>query len=154
MKRGRPTNAIRAVREDYAAVLVEAGIDARWVESITTNTLDLCPMPDEWSYIEVRPSLIHGKGIFSAIPIGAGDLICASRIGKYRTPAGRYVNHSPEPNARMAHGLNGGFDLIALQVIRPGEEILIDYRQSGAVQGWTFDSERGRLYKERLRGGQ
>lgn len=89
MKRGRPTNAIRAVREDYAAVLVEAGIDEQWVQSITTNTADLCPMPDPCYWIMVKPSAIHGQGLFSFLAIGIGDCICPVRLNGKRTPAGR-----------------------------------------------------------------
>ena len=70
MKRGRPTKAIRAAREDYAAVLVEAGIDQQWVQSVTTNTADLCPMPEPCYWIMVKPSAIHGQGLFSFLAIG------------------------------------------------------------------------------------
>jgi SET domain-containing protein len=135
-------------------MLAEAGISEEWVQTITTNTADLCPMPEPCYWIEVKPSAIHGKGLFSFLAIGLGDCICPVRLDGKRTPAGRYLNHSPEPNARMILCPDGEIELRAHRFIRAGDEILIDYRESGALQGWTFDRERGRLYKEGQKGAR
>lgn len=97
----------------------------------------------------VRPSAIHGLGLFAARPIRAGETVldwsgCArplsdeqvaslpaeerryvSRIdGRYvllQAPA-RFVNHSCDPNARGGAGRD-----TALRDIAEGEEITVDY---------------------------
>ena len=91
----------------------------------------------------VRPSAIHGKGLFSLEPIAKGTL-----IGRFSGPAARrngthvlwyqddddcwrgirvtnklrYVNHSPHPNAKA-----WGDELYAARRIRAGEEITWHY---------------------------
>jgi SET domain-containing protein len=89
------------------------------------------------------PSSIHGNGLFAKIPITKGDLIgtyegpITKRDGTYvlwvyedgKEPEGRlgrnllrYLNHQDQGNAEF-----DGFDLYALQDIKPDEEITFDY---------------------------
>ncbi|HET9831645.1 MAG TPA: SET domain-containing protein-lysine N-methyltransferase [Vicinamibacterales bacterium] len=97
--------------------------------------------------IVVRASPIHGRGVFAARQIGAGEMIiegCREILSDEaltalpeeerdflsvmdgRTilmkPPSRFVNHSCNPNAR---GTNTGD--VALRVIEPGEEVTVDY---------------------------
>jgi len=93
--------------------------------------------------IEVRPSRIHGRGIFARAAIGRGELIGrylgvpARRNGSHvlwvlrgdgrrEGVSGqndlRFVNHSRHPNAMFF-----GDALHALRRIRPGEEITVNY---------------------------
>ena len=79
--------------------------------------------------------MIQGKGIFATAPIMIGEIIFPARLDNMRTQAGRYANHSINPNAEMIkidsniylkskrfiHGCKGG---------ELGEEITIDYRQA------------------------
>jgi len=93
--------------------------------------------------IEVKPSVIHGLGVFAKRAISKGE-----RIGKYLSRKtdrdgtyvlwvedergkwngydgyGRlkYVNHQSCPNAEFV-----GLELYALKDIPPGEEITVDY---------------------------
>jgi len=94
------------------------------------------------SLFRVRPSPIHGLGLFARTRIRKGQY-----LGTYEGPRVnrngshvlwvyegrgwtrrdgknllRYINHSNNPNAEF-----DGFDLYALRDIRPGEEITIDY---------------------------
>lgn len=99
--------------------------------------------------IVVRPSPLHGLGVF------AGGKICkGERIGRFvsrRTDLDgphvlwllddngeqgyrgcgrlRYLNHSDRPNSEFID-----LDLHALQTIRRGEEITIDYNGNGSDQ--------------------
>lgn len=94
--------------------------------------------------VEVKPSSIHGMGVFATRVIQSGERIgrfhglATDRLGPYtiglREPTGevrryemtgplRYLNHSTQPNGRLA-----GFELIALRPIMIGEEVTIDYR--------------------------
>jgi SET domain-containing protein len=91
---------------------------------------------------EVRPSPIHGHGVFATRSFRPGERIGwylarrTERDGTYvlwvRNGHGwrgyngygrlRFVNHTREPNAEFA-----GLDLHAVRAIRPGEEITVHY---------------------------
>ncbi len=96
--------------------------------------------------IEVRESVIHGKGVFARQTIERGEF-----IGRYQgrrtdkltdhtlwvhyddhqrgyegTGRLRYLNHRTPPNSEF-----DARDLFALRRIRPGEEITFDYGE-----GW------------------
>jgi uncharacterized protein len=92
--------------------------------------------------VYVKESAIHGKGLFAANPISAGDLIGridgipAKRDGRYvlwlSDDQGvrvrchlRFINHSHRPNAVYYDTL----EVIALRNIAPGEEITHNYDQ-------------------------
>lgn len=90
-------------------------------------------------------SPIHGKGLFAARHIEAGEVLgtvsgrWTKRNGPYvlwvaedkgfRVECDfRFINHSPEPNAAYYDTL----EVCALRDIRPGEEITHDYQSDGA----------------------
>jgi len=95
---------------------------------------------------EVRPSRIHGLGVFAKRPIDRKERIGSylahrtrrdgmyvlwvedDRGGKWRGFNGygrlRYLNHSSAPNSEF-----DGLSLFAIRPIRPGEEITIHYGQ-------------------------
>ena len=92
---------------------------------------------------EVRPSRIHGRGLFAKTPLARGELI-GSYAGRETTQNGdhvlwvplddgtevgidgendlRYVNHSPKPNCEFE-----GTELWALCDVAPGEELTFHY---------------------------
>ena len=97
--------------------------------------------------LEVKPSPIHGLGVFARKRIRKGE-----RIGKYvsrRTRQDgpyvlwvgdggqwqgyegygrlRFLNHQPTPNSEL-----DGLELHALRTIEPGEEITIHYGEDWA----------------------
>jgi hypothetical protein len=84
----------------------------------------------------VGPSPIHGQGLFSTVPVRAGEVVCPARIGDMRTPGGRYINHAKNPNAVMQQAGGGDMAVVALRDIAGahggdiGEEITVDYRQA------------------------
>lgn len=107
----------------------------------------VCATSKDWSStamkVEVRPSPIHGKGVFATETIRRGERI--GRYVGYRTKRdGRYVlwvtnkkgewqgyrgygrlrflNHRSTPNAEFR-----GIDLYAIRTIRAGEEITFHY---------------------------
>jgi len=122
-------------RVAFARFLAETGLTAEYVRSVSVFGGDQIPMPEGWPKFSVRNSAIEGKGVFAASDVVAGEVIAPGRIGRMRTPAGRYTNHSDTPNARFARGV-GCIDLIALVAIRgcigggQGEEVTVDYRQA------------------------
>lgn len=120
---------------DYIKMLSDIGMTAEQVRTISEETHDLIPFPSWVSKVKVGKSAIEGLGLFATAPIGEGEFIAPARLMDKRTPAGRYTNHSSNPNAkavkvrgdvmfvslRHIHGCMGGFD---------GEEITVDYRQA------------------------
>lgn len=98
-------------------------------------------MPNTRTYVDNSP--IHGRGLYAAVNIGAGDYIGTltgpstrrdgthvlwlvdeegNWFGRRGTNALRYVNHGENANAEFWE-----FDLYAIRDIAAGEEITIDY---------------------------
>ncbi|MDH5676025.1 MAG: SET domain-containing protein [Myxococcales bacterium] len=94
-------------------------------------------------HFEVRPSDIHGRGLFATRPIKAGaqlgvyEGVETKRNGKYvlwvvdedGSEVGisgknelRFLNHSSEPNCEL-----DGVELSSLRDIEPGEELTLHY---------------------------
>lgn len=84
--------------------------------------------------VGVFNSNIHGKGVFTMAPVKKDSIIISCNINGKRTQAGRYLNHSATPNARIEKTGNI-HNLVALRNIEGchgghmGEEITIDYRE-------------------------
>lgn len=114
-------------RADYALFLSELGITQGAMDDMV-NTQDLIPMPPGFD-VEVRPSRIHGMGLFALRAFEPNEFICPGRIDNQRTPAGRFINHSVHPNAQPVKR-GEDIDAVALKFIYPNEEIMISYRTS------------------------
>ena len=93
--------------------------------------------------IYVKPSPVHGHGVFASAAFKRGDLIGAAQgahtetdgrhtlwvledDGSYRGGEVlnqlRFLNHSPTPNADF-----WGAELYAIRAIRPDDEVTFDY---------------------------
>ena len=113
-----------------------------WVDSIPTRTqgrnttriiserrieVTYKPLPDN---LELRPSEIHGYGVFALEDIPAGQMLGLSHIQSpelIRTPLGGYINHSMNPNCiRILEG--NRWYLQAIADISEGEEITLMYK--------------------------
>ena len=113
-----------------------------WVDSIPTRTqgrnttriiserrieVTYRPLPDN---LELRPSEIHGYGVFALEDIPAGKMLGMSHIQSpelIRTPLGGYINHSMNPNCiRILEG--NRWYLQSIQDIEEGEEITLMYK--------------------------
>lgn len=122
-------------RADYAQILIEIGITQDQIdEEVFADNLIALPS-DSYKFM-LADSPIHGTGVFATAEIGEGEIIAPARLGKKRTPLGRYTNHSAIPNALMVSHPSGDMYLVASRSIdgmqggAPGEEITIDYRQA------------------------
>jgi hypothetical protein len=121
---------------DYYIAIAEYGFDHETVQNQTQNLDDQINLPHGGYKMMVAPSKIEGKGVFATGTIDAGEIIAPARIAGKRTPAGRYTNHSKNPNAKMILLDNGDVNLVATMPIvgckggNLGEEITIDYRQA------------------------
>ena len=113
-----------------------------WVDSIPTRTqgrnttriiserrieVTYRPLPDN---LELRPSEIHGYGVFALEDISAGQMLGLSHIQSpelIRTPLGGYINHSMNPNCiRILEG--NRWYLQSIADISEGEEITLMYK--------------------------
>ena len=85
------------------------------------------PLPDN---LELRPSEIHGYGVFALEDIPAGQMLGMSHINApelIRTPLGGYINHSMNPNCiRILEG--NRWYLQAIADISDGEELTLMYK--------------------------
>lgn len=126
------TDSRRVDRDDFAAFLVEYQVDTDLMNEQIQNTADQVPFPPGGWPLELKPSGVHGLGLFATHRIEAGALIAPARVASMRTPAGRYTNHSPCPNAHMARR-GDDIDLIASMDVEQGAEVLVDYRAALAV---------------------
>jgi hypothetical protein len=108
--------------EDIVALagLTEAGIHA------IVSADDV--VDDDNPRVKIQTSPIHGLGVFTAQFVDALVDLGYARVSGHRTPMGRYLNHSDQPNARV---VRHGDDLVVRSVtyIARGEEVTVDYRQ-------------------------
>ena len=110
------------------------GIPTRTQGRITTRIISerrievsYRPLPDN---LELRPSEIHGYGVFALEDIPAGKMLGLSHIQSpelIRTPLGGYINHSMNPNCiRILEG--NRWYLQSIQDIEDGEELTLMYK--------------------------
>ena len=118
--------------EDYGKFLEEYGISPLWAKQKSEYPCDQIPFPPGVDTCLVKRSELHGVGLFAARGLSAGELIAPAIIEYLRTPAGRYTNHSKNPNSHpVLH--NSVIYLEALVDISNGDEITINYRDSVRV---------------------
>lgn len=111
---------------EFADVLAVTGFTQDELTAMSENTDDQMPFPAPVS-VEVRPSPIHGQGLFATEHFKEHELIASALIKGKRTPAGRYVNHSGTPNAAVYKLDDESVFLVAVAPIDKGDEILTDY---------------------------
>jgi hypothetical protein len=117
---------------DYHKMLLSVGIspDTAWSQSINESDRIDVEIPG----ISLRPSRIHGTGVFAEDAFSASDRIGMARVNGMRTQVGRYTNHSVNPNAKMK--LDGDdIYLEAIRDIQSGDEITTNYRETLALSG-------------------
>lgn len=127
-------------RDDFEQVLKDFGFDAEIVRQQSEDESDQIDMPVAFKAVaQVRDSNIEGKGLFLSWHTMSGQIIAPARIAGKRTPAGRYVNHSMNPNCKYVADENGDIYLMSLRDIDGckgggcGEELTVDYRQALAL---------------------
>lgn len=136
-------SSAQADREDFLLAIKELGCTPEqvWDESVISSDRISFP-PGSWS-LRVSASPIHGVGLFATHGFRSGDFICPALIDGKRTPAGRYVNHSANPNCRFEVSA-GGINLVASRDIVGclgggiGEELTVCYRQARRLRNHSL----------------
>lgn len=123
-------------KQDYQRWMVEYGFTQAIIQKFLDDASDLVPMPEVFNKTRLQGSPLQGQGLFATAPIMAGELIGPSRLNGCRTPAGRFINHSVKPNAMFVPLPSGDLDTTAIHNIEAGQELFVDYRQVGSVNGW------------------
>jgi len=122
---------------DYETFVAELGWSSEVINDVVQNHLDLMVTARCFEMAEIRPSKIHGVGMFAKMHIGAGINIAPARIGEMRCACGRWMNHSKNPNCMfvLRDGMDGA-DVIAMRDIAKDEELTVNYRHSAAIAGY------------------
>lgn len=135
-------------REDFLAVIAEAGFTVEQVRAQSENLSDQISISNDLApKVTIRDSAIEGKGVFLSSPAEPHEYISPARIAGKRTPAGRYTNHSKNPNAYFTKTSNGDIFLVAARRIAgcqggsKGEEVTVDYRQALTLSGIQLKGE-------------
>lgn len=121
-------------RQDFHAALIELNYTEEQVHNETHITIDLVDLPNDNYKAAIAISAIADDGVIATANISAGETIGPARIGIYRTPFGRYTNHSKNPNAEMKE-IGDTVFLVATRNIKGsqggyrGEEVTVDYRR-------------------------
>ena len=119
--------------EDFKNVIKLYGFTEEIVRSQTENKDDIIDFDKNYG-LRIDNSDREGKGLFTDRAILRGEYIAPSRIKDKRTPAGRYTNHSINPNALMVLDKDR-INLIASRDILENEEITVNYRNSMEILG-------------------
>ena len=127
-------------RVDYGLFLHQLGIADADVAKIAQIESDLIDMPEGVS-VELKPSSIHGLGLFATKDFETGETVCPGRLDGKRTPGGRFINHSQNSNIQPEL-VGDNIFAVASRKINAGDELLVDYRASMRVNfGFTMQGE-------------
>ena len=127
-------------RVDYGLFLHQLGIADADVAKIAQIESDLIDMP-EGVFVELKPSSIHGLGLFATKDFETGETVCPGRLDGKRTPGGRFINHSQNSNIQPEL-VGDNIFAVASRKINAGDELLVDYRASMRVNfGFTMQGE-------------
>ena len=123
----RVPKQLEEVKDDYKVFLTELGLSQEEMDKIVSIDSDLMEMPKEYA-TELRPSKIHGNGLFATKSFEQWDVVCPCRVKGKRTPGGRYVNHSHKNNL-MPVKIGDDIYVLATRDIYENEELLLNYRE-------------------------
>lgn len=127
-------------RVDYGLFLHQLGITDADVAKIAQIESDLIDMPEGFS-VELKPSSIHGCGLFATKDFETGETVCPGRLDGKRTSGGRFINHSQSSNIRPEL-VGDNIFAVASRKITAGDELLVDYRASMRVNfGFEMQGE-------------
>lgn len=117
---------------DFDRFAVEYRLPPAVLDAVMNYTDDLTVTDECLEKVSVGESLIHGRGLFASERIQANEFICPARVNDKRAIGGRFINHSPFPNAEFRLS-EVGIDVYAITEIDIDQEVVLDYRQAFEV---------------------
>ena len=120
---------LKQIRADYHLFIEDLGLTEEEVQEEVQRTDNVLRATDDVGLLDIRESVIHGKGLFAACDIPVGTMLGYGTHGMSRTMLGRHVNHSPEPNAEAVVRA-GEIAYVALEFIPANTEVTISYRSA------------------------
>ena len=123
--------------KDYENLLEELNLTEEDVQKQVLNKEDYVEISNDLApKITIRDSYIQGKGAFLSSSCDENEILAVAKLGEKRTLAGRYVNHSKNPNCRYTKFEDGNIYLVSNQKItgcsggQKGEELTVNYREA------------------------
>ena len=134
---------IDIIKEDYQRLLSETGKSDIYLKDLSNDVSKFTESLDNLDDFTISESAISGKGVFVNKSFSKGDIIGNAVTGDKKTILGRFVNHSPFPNAEY---LISGSELLVVAKcdIDKGDELLYDYRQGAELNGIVLDKNKYR----------
>jgi hypothetical protein len=111
--------------KDYQDFLDKWEITEEDVQKVT-HAVPFIPTDGD---IEIKPSDIEGRGLFVTRPHKTNEIIAPAVINGQKTQAGRFSNHSSDPNAKMVVKDSNNIDIVAIKDIED-QEITTDYNEN------------------------
>jgi len=125
---------LEQIRQDYQEFLKQYGFTQELVDVfLEMETIE----DNDNSLVEIKDSEIAGKGIFLIRGVNEGEYLGMGKLDGKRVTAGRYTNHSPNPNAIFVALENTDVEMRAISSIKKGEEVTVDYRQAAKATGYN-----------------
>jgi hypothetical protein len=113
-------------KRDYLQMLDELGVTDEEVLYFSEAATPVQKINLEYAGLKIGESERHGLGVFATKDHKKGSLLCTMLVGGERTQAGRYTNHSVNPNCKVTAG---GYILLAEHDIAEGDELTLNYRE-------------------------
>lgn len=111
--------------DDYQLMLEDMGVTEEYLRDLSEKEDDYKEI--ELNLVEIKDSVIEGKGMFTKEPIKKGSKVGIANIDKKRTQLGRYTNHSGTPNTEAKVNIDK-LVFISKKNIDIDQEITVDYR--------------------------
>lgn len=118
----------------YEEFLAETGYKQEEIE-VTMASLGNLPYDTALdASMDLKPSPIHGVGLFAAHNLGPRALVGGILRGGERAVAARYLNHSSTPNCYPLPMSEGGdVLLVTRQAVTKGTELTVNYMEMKTV---------------------
>ena len=112
---------------DYVKFVEEIGMTEEQVQRLVHQHDDLIMTRRCFEYAVLKPSPIHGVGLFASRFIPKATPFAPARVNNCRCVAGRWMNHTINPNCQFVP-INSDLETVALRDILEGEELTVNYR--------------------------
>ena len=124
----------------YESFLLHIKTTESSLSKLVKNTDDQIDF-DKTYPLSIKNSDIHGVGLFTDVPIIKNSIICPARVSAFRTPAGRYMNHSSRPNTYMEISGNK-INVISSIDIRKDDELTTNYFLNNNLENTNKQEEK------------